>query len=64
MAILDRVRRSRTYKLGAVDRMPPERYRPRPETMAAPKAVKVSYGGVAAWLTDNGLHPGELDSAG
>ena len=42
--------------------MPPERYRPRPETMAAfLEQMNVSYGGVAAWLTDNGLHPGELD---
>jgi protein-tyrosine phosphatase len=61
VAILDRIRRSRTYNWD-VDRMPPERYRPRPETMAAfLEQMKVSYGGVAAWLTDNGLHPGELD---
>ena len=60
-AILDRIRRSRTYNWD-VDRMPPERYRPRPETMAAfLEQMKAGYGGVAAWLTDNGLHPGELD---
>jgi hypothetical protein len=58
--ILDRIRRSQTYDWD-VDRMPPERYRPRPETMATfLDQMKICFGGVTAWLTDNGLHPAEL----
>jgi protein tyrosine/serine phosphatase len=60
-AILDRIRRSRTYNWD-VDSMPPERYRPRPETMAAfLEQMTACYGGVVRWLTENGMHPGELD---
>ena len=60
-AILDRIRRSRTYNWD-VDSIPPERYRPRPETMAAfLEQMQASYGGVSRWLTENGLRPGELD---
>jgi protein tyrosine/serine phosphatase len=60
-AILDRIRRSSTYDWD-VDRMPPERYRPRPETMAAfLDQMTVCFGGVTAWLTGNGMLPIELD---
>jgi protein-tyrosine phosphatase len=60
-AILDRIRRSQTYNWD-VDRLPPERYRPRPETMAAfLEQLTASYGGVCGWLTGNGLRPDELD---
>jgi hypothetical protein len=59
--ILDRIRRSRTYNWD-VDSMPPERYRPRPETMAVfLQELATSYGGVPGWLTGHGLHPDELD---
>jgi len=59
--ILDRIRRSRTYNWD-VDSMPPERYRPRPETMAAfLQELQTSYGGVPGWLTGHGLRPDELD---
>ena len=43
--ILDRIRRSRTYDWD-VDSMPPERYRPRPETMAVFLRSWRPYGGV------------------
>jgi protein-tyrosine phosphatase len=60
-AILDRIRRSQTYNWD-VDRLPPERYRPRPETMAAfLEQLTASYGGACGWLTGNGLRPDELD---
>jgi protein-tyrosine phosphatase len=60
-AILDRIRRSRTYNWD-VDSMPPERYRPRPETMAAfLDQMNTCYGGVSGWLTEHGLRPAELD---
>ena len=60
VAILDRIRRSTTYDWD-VDRMPPERYRPRPETMAAFLGeMNESFGGVTTWLTANGMPPAEV----
>ena len=60
-AILDRIRRSRTYNWD-VDSIPPEAYRPRPESMAAfLEQMDVLYGGVASWLAEHGLCAGELD---
>ena len=60
-AILDRIRRSQTYNWD-VDSMPPERYRPRPETMAAfLEQLRPATAESPAWLTENGLRPGELD---
>jgi protein-tyrosine phosphatase len=60
-AILDRIRRSATYDWD-VDRMPPERYRPRPETMAAfLDQMTACFGGITPWLTGNGMLPAEVD---
>ena len=60
-AILNRLRRSRTYAAD-IDSLPAEAHRARPETMAAfLEQMDARYGGVARWLTGHGLTAGELD---
>jgi protein-tyrosine phosphatase len=60
-AIVDRLRRSPTYARD-IDSRPIDAHWARPETMTAfLEQMDARYGGVARWLTDNGLEPGELD---
>src|SRR5580692_1256773 len=60
-AIVARLRRSRLYARD-IDSKPADLQRPRAETMAAfLEQMDARYGGVAAWLTDHGFSPGDLD---
>lgn len=60
-AIMSRLRRSPTYARD-IDSLPAESHRPRAETMTAfLEQVDARYGGVARWLSDQGLTAGELD---
>lgn len=59
-AVLDRLRRSRTYA-DDVNSKPAESHRPRPETMTAfLEQVDSRYGGVARWLADHGFGDDDL----
>jgi protein-tyrosine phosphatase len=45
-----------------IDSRPADLHRPRAETMAAfLEQMDARYGGVAAWLTDHGFSPDDLD---
>lgn len=59
-AIIDRLRSSDTYAED-VDRLPPDKHRPRPETMSEfLEQFEVRYGGVPSWLTGHGFLPAEM----
>ena len=61
-AIVDRLSRSRLYARDITSK-PADLHRPRPETMTAfLEQMEARYGGVASWLTDNGLSPADLDA--
>jgi protein tyrosine/serine phosphatase len=60
-AIVARLARSRLY-VRDITSKPADLHRPRPETMTAfLEQMDARYGGVASWLTDNGLSPEDLD---
>ena len=61
-AIMARLRRSRLYARD-IDSKPADQQRPRAETMTAfLEQMDARFGGVAAWLTENGLSQADLDS--
>ncbi len=61
-AIMDRLRRSRLYA-GDINSRPADLHRPHAETMTAfLEQMDARYGGVASWLTDNGLSSADLDA--
>jgi protein tyrosine/serine phosphatase len=60
-AIVARLSRSRLY-VRDITSKPADLQRPRPETMTAfLEQMDARHGGVAPWLTGNGLSPGDLD---
>jgi protein tyrosine/serine phosphatase len=61
-AIVARLARSPLY-VRDITSKPADLHRPRPETMAAFLGqMDARYGGVASWLTGNGLSPADLDA--
>jgi protein-tyrosine phosphatase len=61
-AIVARLARSRLY-VRDITSKPADLHRPRQETMTAfLEQMDARYGGVASWLTDNGLSPEDLDA--
>jgi protein-tyrosine phosphatase len=61
-AIMARLRRSRLYARD-IDSKPADLHRPHAETMAAfLEQMDRRFGGVASWLTGNGLSPADLDT--
>jgi protein-tyrosine phosphatase len=61
-AIVDRLSRSPLYARDITSK-PADLQRPRAETMTAfLEQMQARYGGVASWLTDNGLSPADLDA--
>jgi protein-tyrosine phosphatase len=61
-AIVDRLSRSRLY-VRDITSKPADLQRPQAETMTAfLEQMRARYGGVASWLTDNGLSPADLDA--
>ena len=61
-AIVARLARSRLYVRDIASK-PADLHRPRAETMTAfLEQMDARYGGVASWLTGNGLSPGDLDA--
>jgi len=61
-AIVDRLSRSRLYARDITSK-PADLQRPQAETMTAfLEQMQARYGGVASWLTDNGLSPADLDA--
>jgi protein tyrosine/serine phosphatase len=61
-AIVDRLSRSRLY-VRDITSKPADLQRPRAETMTAfLEQMQARYGGVATWLTGNGLSPADLEA--
>ena len=61
-AIVARLSRSPLYARDITSK-PAELHRPRAETMTAfLEQMEARYGGVASWLTGNGLSPADLDA--